>query len=196
MRGAPDLELGRRSYLEHAWVSAFDSLTRADRNEPLGAEDLEVLARSAYMLGRDDDYVASLERAHQAYLNGGDVPHAVRCAFWIGHSFLFRGEQARGTGWFARAQRLLDNYGRDCVERGYLLIPVWLEHMGRGEFADGYTAALKAAEIGERFGDTDLVWLARDDQARALLRLGRVKEALRLWTKHWLLRSRTTCRQS
>lgn len=180
MKGLSDLELGRRSYVEQAWASAFDSLTNADRKEPFGAEDLEMLARSAYMLGRDDDYVASLERAHQAYLNRGDAPHAVRCAFWIGHSFLFRGEQVRGTGWFARAQRLLESYGRDCVERGYLLIPVWLEQMGRGDFERGYAMALEAADIGERLGDADLVWLARDDQARALLRLGRVKEGLRL----------------
>ena len=103
MKGATQLELGRKSYREQAWVSAFDSLASADRKEPLDAEDLEMLARSAYMLGRDDEYVAGLERAHQAYLDRGDVPPAVRCCFWIGHSFLFRGERARGTGWFARA---------------------------------------------------------------------------------------------
>ena len=113
------------------------------------------------MLGRDDDYVGSLERAHQAYLDMREVPRAVRCGFWIGHSFLFRGETARGTGWFARAQRLLEGFEHDCVERGYLLIPVWLEQMGRGDFEGGYATAVAAAEIGERFGDADLVWLAQ-----------------------------------
>ena len=180
MKRATERELGRKLYLEQAWLSAFDSLTRADRNEPLGAEDLEMRARSAYMLGRDDDYVGDLERAHQLYLDRGEVARAVRCGFWIGHSFLFRGEQARGTGWFARAQRLLESFGRDCVERGYLLIPLWLEQMSRGNFENGYATALQAAEVGERFGDPDLVWLARDEQARALLRLGRRKEGLRL----------------
>jgi len=180
MAGVTDLELGRKLYLEQAWARAFDSFTSADREQPLGAEDLEMLARSAYMVGRDDDYVGGLERAHQAYVDRGDVPRAVRSGFWIGHSFLFRGERARGTGWFARAQRLLESFGGDCVERGYLLIPVWLEQMGRGDFEDGYATALEAAEIGERFRDHDLIWLARDDQARALLRLGRGKEGLRL----------------
>ena len=173
MAGVTDLELGRKLYLEQAWARAFDSFTSADRKQPLGAEDLEMLARSAYMVGRDDDYVGGLERAHQAYVDRGDVPRAVRSGFWIGHSFLFRGERARGTGWFARAQRLLESFGSDCVERGYLLIPVWLEQMGRSDFEDGYATALEAAEIGERFRDHDLIWLARDDQARALLRLGR-----------------------
>ena len=72
MGEATDLELGRNAYREQAWQSAFDSLARADRRTPLGAEDLERLARSAYMLGRDDEYVAALERAHHAYLDNGD----------------------------------------------------------------------------------------------------------------------------
>jgi len=180
MKGVTSLELGRKSYRDQAWASAFDSLAAADRIEPLGAEDLELLARSAYMIGRDDEYVAALERAHQGYVARNDVARAVRCGFWIGHSFLFRGEQARSAGWFARAQRLLESDGRDCVERGYLLIPVWLEQMGRRDFEKGHATALEAAEIGERFGDADLVWLARDEQARALTQLGRLREGLRL----------------
>ena len=39
---------------------------------------------------------------------------------------------------------------------------------------------MRAEQIGERFGDADLVWLAHDDQARALLALGRANEGLRL----------------
>ncbi len=175
-----DLERGRTFYLEEKWLSAFESLKSADQLEPLGAEDLELLAGSAYMLGRDDDYVSSLERAHQAYLDRDAVARAARCGFWIGHNFLFRGERARGTGWFARSGRLLESVEQECVEHGYLRIPVWLEQMGRGEFEAGYTTAADAAEIGERFGDADLVWLARDDQARALTRLGRAEEARRL----------------
>src|SRR5262245_29543327 len=124
MTEASNLELGRKLYAEQAWASAFDLLANADKREALSAEDLEILARSAYMVGRDDFYVAGLERAHQIYLDRRDVPRAVRCAFWIGHSFLFRGEQARGAGWFARAERQLESFGSDCVEQGYLLIPV------------------------------------------------------------------------
>ena len=180
MKGVTELEVGRQSYFDHSWAHAFDALSSADRKEALDVAHLEMLARSAYMLGRDDEYVACLERAHHRHLETGDVPGAVRCGFWIGHSFLFRGEAARGTGWFARAQRLLERFGGDCVERGYLLIPVWLEQMSGGNFQTGYATALQAAEIGERFGDPDLIWLARDEQARALMRLGRIKEGLRV----------------
>ena len=180
MNAIADLERGRSAFGQEAWQTAFESLTRADQAAPLAADDLERLARAAYMLGRDDDYVAGLERAHQLHLDAGEVPRAIRCGFWIGHSFMFRGEPARGAGWFARSQRLLESVSHDCVERGYMRIPVWLQQMAQGDFAGAHATAAEAAEIADHFGDPDLVWLARDDQARALLRLGRVDEALRL----------------
>jgi DNA-binding CsgD family transcriptional regulator len=175
-----ELKRGRDSYAKSSWKEAFESLYRADRAAPLGAEDLELLARSAYMLGRDDDYVSGLERAHQAHLEAGGVAPAARCAFWIGHNLLFRGERARTSGWFARANRLLEGVEEDCVERGYLLIAVWLEQMGAGNYEAARATAAEAADIGERLGDRDLLWLARDDQGCALIKQGSVADGLRL----------------
>jgi DNA-binding CsgD family transcriptional regulator len=175
-----ELERGRASYATGAWRKAFESFSGADRAMPLGAKDLELLARAAYMLGRDDDYLSGLERAHRAHLGAGEFARAARCAFWIGHNLLFRGERGRASGWFSRGERLLERVGVDCVERGYLLIPVWLQQMGRGDYEAANTTAAEAAEIGERFGDPDLLWLARDDQGCALLKQGRVADGLRL----------------
>jgi DNA-binding CsgD family transcriptional regulator len=174
------LHRGRESYARLAWLDAHESLSAADRAAPLGPEDLELLARSAYMLGRDEEYVAALGRAHDRHVEAGTAPRAARCAFWIGHSMLFRGQAALAAGWFARAERLLERDGRDCVERGYVLIPVWLKQLATGDLVAGHATAAAAAEIGERFGDADLVWLARDEQGRALIGQGRVEEGLRL----------------
>jgi len=177
---AAELERGREYYAKGAWRHAYESLAGVDRASPLGAEDLERLARAAYLLGRDEDYVGGLERAHHAHQDAGEALPAVRCAFWIGHNLLFRGENVRASGWFGRAERLLETGGQDCVERGYLLIPVWLKQMASGDNDVAYSTAAEAAEIGERFGDTDLIWIARDEQARARISQGRVEEGLRL----------------
>lgn len=177
---AADLEQGREAYARTAWLDAFAALSSADQAQPLGAEDLELLARSAYMIGRDDVYVGGLERAHQAYMESGEGLRAVRCAFWIGHNLLFSGETALGTGWFARADRMLVRERGPCVERGYLMIPVWLGQLAGGDYEAARATTAQAVEIGERFRDPDLVGLATDDQGCALLRQGRVEEGLRL----------------
>ena len=53
--------------------------------------------------------------------------------------------------------------------------------MADGRLASAaYETAAEAAAIGERFGDADLTWLARDEQGRALIKQGRVAEGLRL----------------
>ena len=175
-----ELDRGRESYARRAWGEAYESLTRAHRSSPLEADDLELLATAAYMLGRDDDYLGAMERAHHAHLEVREALPAVRCAFWIGVNRMLRGEMSRATGWFARAQRLVDREERDCVERGYLLIPVMLGAVGAGDWAAASAAAAEATEIAERFGDPDLLALAGHELGHALIRQGRVEEGLRL----------------
>ena len=180
MAAVDELERGREAYAVRAWLDAYESLSAAERTAPLGAPDLELLATSAYMLCRDDDYVGALERAHHAHLDSGEALRAARCAFWAGLNLLARGERGPATGWFGRARRLLEREGRDCVERGYLLIPVLLEHVGAGDSEAAYATAADAARIGTRFGDADLVALAVHEQGHALVREGRLEEGLRL----------------
>lgn len=177
---AAALLVGRAAFAEERWEDSFRILSGADAARPLGGDDLERMGRAAYMLGRDEDYVAALERAHAAHVAAGLTPAAVRCTWWIGHSYLFRGQPALAEGWFATGKRLLETWDQECVEHGYLLIPVWLRQMGAGEWAEGLETACDAAATGERYGDLDLTWLARDDQARALVRLGRLSDAIPL----------------
>jgi DNA-binding CsgD family transcriptional regulator len=174
------LEQGRGAYAERAWVDAFEALGRANREQALGPDDLELLARSAYMLGRDDEYRVALEQAYQAYRDAGDSSRAARCAWWIGHNFMSLGQAAPARGWFGRGQRLLERERRGSVARGYLLIPTLFELSGKGEFAAAHATASKIAAIGERFGDPDLVALAVMEQGHALVRQGKTEEGLRL----------------
>jgi DNA-binding NarL/FixJ family response regulator len=171
---------GRAAFARRAWPDAFESLTRADQAVPLGAEELELLATSAYMFGRDDEHIRALERAHHAHLDAGDTPRAVRCAYWIGHNLMLRGEMGPATGWFGRGQRLLEREERDCAERGYLLIPVLVSHAIAGDHGAAYQTATEIAEIGTHFGDRDLIAIGVHEQGHALVRQGRFEEGLRL----------------
>lgn len=174
------LKEGRESYQRRAWSHAYRWLSLADRATPLGSEDLELLAMSAYLVGRDDDYLHTLERAHQAYLDAGKDVQAARCAFWLGLRLFFRGEMGRATGWFARAQRLLEREGHECAERGYLLLPVVEQQLAAGDCEAAYASAATAVEIGERCRDADLIACARHQQGRIRLQQGLVKRGLAL----------------
>jgi DNA-binding CsgD family transcriptional regulator len=178
-----DVELvsrGREAFARRAWADAFESLSRADQAASLEAEELELLATSAYMLGRDDEHIRALERAHHAHLDAGDTPRAVHCAYWIGHNLMLRGEMGPATGWFGRGQRLLEREERDCAERGYLLIPVLVAHAIAGDHGAAYETATEIAEIGTHFADRDLIAIGVHEQGHALIRQRRFEEGLRL----------------
>ncbi len=179
MRGN-ELEHGREAYAQRAWMDAYESLSRADEAAPLGTEDLELLAISAHMVGRMDDFLRILERAHHVSLDAGEELRAARAAFWIGMNLAIRGEIGPAGGWFGRAQRLVEREGQDCVEQGYLLVPVALKHQGMGDYEAAYAAAAGAAEMGERFGDADLFAAAVHFQGLIRIKEGRVEEGLGL----------------
>jgi DNA-binding CsgD family transcriptional regulator len=166
---------GRDAQARRAWDEAYELLVTADGAAELAAEDLEDLATVAFMLGREND-VRLLERAHHAHLATGEEIRAARCAFWIGITLADRGALGPASGWLARSERLLAN--RDCVEQGYLLVPLLLRQSASGELEAAHATALAAAEIAERFDDADLLALAVMSEGRVLLEQGRVEEGL------------------
>jgi hypothetical protein len=96
MNTTADLERGHAAYSSSAWQDAYASLSEADRAVPLAAEDLELLATSAFMLGREDDCMQILGRAVQRHSDDGVMLRAARCAFWIGMQLALRGEMGPG----------------------------------------------------------------------------------------------------
>jgi DNA-binding CsgD family transcriptional regulator len=175
-----ELDRGRESFSRAAWMEAFESLSAADQSHQLGASDLELLATSAYMLGREQNYFDVLERAYHAHLDAGAELAALRAAFWIGVNLAQRGEMGGAGGWLGRAQRLLDRGEADRVEGGYLLLPVVFEQEGSGDLEAAAATAAEAAAVGERFGDQDLFALAAHERGHILIRLGRLREGVAL----------------
>ena len=176
---AGDLERGRSAYAQRAWSGAYESLSSADAADALVAEDLESLAVAAYMLGRVEEFLATLERAHHAYVDAGESRRAVRAAVHLGVNLAMVGDVAKAGGWFARAQRLVEREETDCPERGYLLLPLALRHEAAGDYPLVAEVAGEAAAIGEGAGDRDLFALGAHVQAIALIRLARLDEGFR-----------------
>jgi len=175
---ASELEQARRHHERRAWALAFEAFSCADRVCQLSAEDLERFAQAAYLAGHDDDYLAALERAHHAHLNQGRCLRSVRCAFWLGLRLLFRGEGGRASGWFARAEHLLESEACACAERGYLLLPAVEQAIRAGELGAAAELADAIAAIAEQFADVELLTCSRLDQGRVLLRQGDIPRGL------------------
>jgi tetratricopeptide (TPR) repeat protein len=175
-----ELERGRTAFERRAWLDAYTALSEADGVQSLEAPDLDLLATSASLVGRMDEYLAVLERAHLAYIERGDNLAAARNAGWLGMTLAIRGELGRASGWFGRAQRLVEREGRECVEQGWLLVPVVFQREAAGDYDGACEAAAQAAEIAERFGDSDLAAIALHAQGVERIKQGSIDEGLRL----------------
>lgn len=173
------IDRGRQSLHERAWGAAFAELSSADREQPIEPVDLAALAQVALLIGREAEGADLLARAHLEFLSRGEIQRAARCAFWLGFTALLNGEVAQASGWLSRTERLLEGQP-DCVEKGYLRLPVGYQTVHAGDPETAYLAFSEAAEFGNRFGDTDLVTLARQGQGRSLIRQGDVQRGVSL----------------
>jgi hypothetical protein len=174
------LDRGRESFRRQEWGDAYAQLSAAGRQVSLEPDDLERLAVAAYLAGRDADSEEAWTGAHHHSLAVADWGRAARCAFWLGITLINRMEPARGGGWLARAQRVLDDAQHECVERGWLLVPMALRQYHISDFVGSATIWADAANIGASYNDVDLVTTARQGQGRAMIRSGRTAEGVAL----------------
>lgn len=173
-----DLQYGRECYERGAWSDAYASLARADLAEPIDGEDLRRLGVSACLIGRSVEFETYFARLYHLHLEHGEQESAARSAYWIGLNLLIRGEVAQSSAWTARGQRLVENI--DCVEKGYVLVPLVERQLRERNAEVAHEGASVAANVGARFGDAELLALARNLEARALVQLDQTPAGLDL----------------
>ena len=173
-------ERARGSFERRLWGDVFTDLSAAHREGELGAEDLERLAVAAYMVGRDDDCEEAWIAAHHTWSRRGEAERAAGCAFWQALGLYFRGDLAPAVGWVARGERLLENARGDCVEQAWLRMLKALPLLFEGDAQTADPSFVEAAEIAERFGDSDATMFARLGRGYSLILQGRIDEGTRL----------------
>lgn len=183
------LEGARKAARDLCWLDVYEALSEFDRRSALTAEDLELLATSAFLLGCGEECRQARLRAYQIYVNEGDFRRAARCAARIGLDQISTGEIAQVAGclpvslsacsaWVAQASALLE-HEEEGAEHGYLLIPTAYEQLAmEGDLDGAASTAAQAVHIGRRFGDPDLLALALTIQGRAMVRSRRVHEGM------------------
>ena len=114
------MQAAREAFARHSWLEVYTLLS--DAAGDLQADQLEMLAVAANLIGLDQESVRAWERAHAEHLRGGRPDRAAGCACWAALILLLRGEMAQAGGWMTRAERIVDELGSDVpvAARGML----------------------------------------------------------------------------
>ena len=170
------------------WTEIYEQLSKANKKNVLQPKELEELALSAYLTGRDIESFQIMEQVHQGYMSLEKTEEAARCAFWLGLMLMIAGERARSNGWMARGERLVSNeQDPDCSERGLFFIPKALGTLYSGQVDKAQNLFEKAVAIGEHFGDVDLIALGRLGRGQALIEKGYVTKGIKLLDETMIL---------
>jgi DNA-binding CsgD family transcriptional regulator/tetratricopeptide (TPR) repeat protein len=173
------IDSARGAFARRAWREACDGFSAAAKASQLPADDFERLAVAAYLVGENDVCTRAWENAHRSALETGDGAAAARCAALLSFCLLLQGQMARAGGWLARAERVLDDAGLDCAASGYVLIPRLLGVLDTDPSLAA-DLAVRAAELGKRFGDADLRALGVLSHGQALIAMGEVARGVGL----------------
>jgi DNA-binding CsgD family transcriptional regulator len=162
------------------WKESYEQLRELDKGSPLPPAKLIELATCAYLIGKDSEGVATLIRAHHGYVQQGDLRQAAGIAARIASILMNTRDAAQASGWMARAARLLDERAEPGPERGYFLLTAARQSAIAGKLADAEAKFAEAADVGERFGDVDLISLARQGHGRTLIERGEIARGVAL----------------
>jgi LuxR family maltose regulon positive regulatory protein len=171
------LDAGREALARGAWEQArasYDAALALDDS----AQAWEGRSWAAWWL---DDVALCLEgreRAYRAYRADGDGRGAARMALWVGDDHLeFRGEAAVASGWFQRAERILEDL-EPCPEHGWLA--AFRAHLVVGhDPVEAQRLGARAREVGAGLGVVDLEMFGLATEGLALVNQGAVGEGMR-----------------
>lgn len=125
-----------------------------------------------------DDTAHRWARAHQACLQAGSR-RAACCAFWLAYGLMAAGEVTHGSGWFGRANGLVDQLGADYAERATCCCRQ-PSLAARKTPAAALERVVTACEIATRCGDPTLArwptWGSRRPARRARFACRRTSE--------------------
>ena len=175
-----DLARAREAFERREWAASYEALCRREPatlppRTSRGWPPPPCCSAGATMR-------AGLQRAYQVNVAAGTARDARPfCAFWLAMVLVEVGEDAVGSGWVARGERLLAGLEGDMVEHGYLDFHQLLRAVHRGQFdeADRLAAAVTGVRRAVRRART-CSSSAGPAQGRLMIIAGRVAEGLAL----------------
>ncbi len=173
------LTAAREAAARQAWRTAYEEFANADPGQ-LGAEDLERFGEAAWWSGKVVEAINLRERAYAAYASSGEKLAAARIALMLSWDESGRGAFSVSHGWFANAQRVLEDEP-ESAEYGRLALTRAVDAMfAEGDLPGAIADFELAFELGRRFGDRDTQMLALMGKGRALVKGGEIDRGMKL----------------
>ena len=168
------VEEGREHLRQRRWREGYDLLAPAvDSLEP---GDVEQLAWAAYFTNEAAHAVPLLERAFAGYLSAEEKTRAAFVAVQLAHEYgSVRLQNAVGSGWMSRAERLLEGEP-EGIAHGYAALQRGLEATKKNDWEAVRDYGSEAERIGREHGDMGLELRGRQRRAVALIYLGEIEE--------------------
>lgn len=169
------LATGRDAVARRAWPEAYEALSGATASGELQPDDLELLAKSAWWVGRQNEAIEARERAYATYVDRGDVPAAAFTALTLRRQYAMKLAGSVAQGWLNRAERLLEHEA-ESIPHGYLALAHGQLAWSRGELDHALEDIDRGLEIARRFDDPTLHSWGSMYRGMILVGLGRVDE--------------------
>lgn len=172
------LDEARAAAGRQAWRAAYAAYGDADAGA-LTASDLESFGEAAWWSGKIDEAIRHREKSFAAYSSDGDARSAARLALTLAWDYEGKGSFAVSNGWFANAERLLDDVD-EAPEHAHLLLTKALGAMMQGELDAAVAMFDEAYELAKRVGSRDGQMLSLSGKGRALISAGQIDKGLAL----------------
>jgi ATP/maltotriose-dependent transcriptional regulator MalT len=181
------LNSARDALARHDWQACHEAVTGLSADEPAAeAERLDLLAESAWWLGRVEDSIDARQAAHRVFDSLGEQRRAAMCAIWLYQDHCLRARPAVASGWLQRARRALDD-DTSCVEYGALLLREAEAAHGTGQLDEAGELAEQARALGRALVSEDLEAEALQTLGRVLIDAGRPSAGVALLDEAMLL---------
>ncbi|MEX0743881.1 MAG: adenylate/guanylate cyclase domain-containing protein [Actinomycetota bacterium] len=169
------LATGRDAVARRSWPEAYEALSGATESGELQPDDLELLAKSAWWMGRQNEAIEARERAYATYVDRGDVQAAAFTALTLRRQYTMKLAGSVAQGWLNRAERLLENEA-ESIPHGYLALAHGQLAWSRGELDHALEHIDRGLEVARRFDDPTLGSWGSMYRGMVLVGLGRVDE--------------------
>jgi ATP/maltotriose-dependent transcriptional regulator MalT len=159
------------------WAEARERFQAALAKEESG-EAWEGLGWAGWWLADAELTISARERAFRAFRDEGADGAAARVAAWLAADFFeFLGDEATGSGWIERAQRLLEGLP-ESPDHGWVALHR-ASFLPTGHADDRRRLAALGARLGREHGIPDLEAIGLAQEGAALIVQGEVETGMR-----------------